>query len=150
MRDPVSKNLYKKSVCLMHNFSYGSLDSLFVKRNNTTSPTRHQHGRVEGYCQGYGSRSSLSQVYPFAFCKKLALCLISLLKTSRHPRNEERQTFVIDDILSISEITVDEAVAIQELYETMDKTHSGFSTSIMDKSTLISQSRLRNLNWQLL
>jgi len=47
MRDPVSKNIYKKSVCLLHNFSNGSLDPLFVKCSNPTSATPHTHERVE-------------------------------------------------------------------------------------------------------
>ena len=135
MKDPVSKLPYKKSLCLMHNFEEGFLDPVFLRCKKGTKHFHEKHERVEGYCSGYGRRSTLSQVYPFQFCKRLALCFREYLSPSRHPRTDDRQTFLVDDMLSIADMTIDETVNLQEVFhQCMDETSLGFSDSVFTAS----------------
>ena len=136
MKDPGSKLPYKKSVCLLHNFPEGSLDPVFLRCRKGTPHFHDKHERVEGYCAGYGRRSTLSQVYPFSFCKRLAICFLEFLKPRRQPRTDDRQTFFIDDVLAVTEITTDEAIHMSEVFSSYcDETSLGVAESVFATTT---------------
>ena len=72
MRDPVTGKYYKKGTSLLHNFPPGTLDPIFKTCPNTTLKKIHEHETVEGHAKGHGSRTKLSQIYPYKFCEQLA------------------------------------------------------------------------------
>ena len=71
-KDPNAGNYYKKPTSLLHNFSDGTLDPIF--KTCPTPPKRRFSNMkiVDGHAKGHGSRSKLSQIYPYNFCGKLA------------------------------------------------------------------------------
>ena len=118
MKDPASKLPYKKSLCLLHNFPEGSLDPVFLRCRKKDGHAHHlKHERVEGYCKGYGRRSTLSQVYPFHFCKQLAICIQDFLHPKRQPRVDHRQSFLVDDILMSADLTTEESLSLFQFFE---------------------------------
>jgi hypothetical protein len=80
LRDPLSKQPYKKSMCLMHNLPPDAIAPVFRKCRH-----QHTHQKIEGYCKGYGSRSYLPQIYMWAFCNQLSRCLADFLDSPSHP-----------------------------------------------------------------
>ncbi len=118
MKDPLSKLPYKKSLCLLNNFPEGSLDPVFLRcRKKDGHAYHHKHERVEGYCKGYGRRSTISQVYPFPFCKSLMICVQDFLHPKRQPRVDHRQSFLVDDILMSAEFTTEESLSLLQFFE---------------------------------
>ena len=69
-KDPDSGLHFKKGMYLMHNFPPGAIDPLFRTCNQN-----HEHQIIEGKSPGHGARSSLSEVYPWRFCRQLARLL---------------------------------------------------------------------------
>jgi len=72
MRDPVSGKYYKKGTSLLHNFPAGTLDPIFKLCPNTVGRKVHEHETCEGHAKGHGSRTKLSQIYPYKFCEQLS------------------------------------------------------------------------------
>ena len=72
LKDPKSGKFYKKETSLLHNFLPGTLDPIFKQCPNTSQKKVHEHETVDGYAKGFGSRTQLSQIYPYKFCEKLA------------------------------------------------------------------------------
>ena len=72
MRDPVSRKYYKKGTSLLHHFPAGTLDPIFKLCPNTAAKKMHEHEVCEGHATGHGSRTKLSQIYPYKFCEQLA------------------------------------------------------------------------------
>ena len=63
---------FKRGTSLLHNFPPGTLDPIFKQCPSTGHKKIHEHELVEGYAKGHGSRTQLSQIYPYKFCEKLA------------------------------------------------------------------------------
>jgi len=98
MKDPVSHDYYYKPTCLVHNFPLGALDPVFRRcPNRTSGKLKHQHERIEGWCKGHGRRSSLAQVYPYAFCKRLSHCISTFLQV----KPNDKHSFLISDLLDM-------------------------------------------------
>ena len=97
MRDPVSGKYYHKRVSLMFNCPMEKIERLF--RLCVPGTCKHEHEKVEGYCSGYGRRTTLSQVYPLSFCKAFSECLGNLIHDTAYVIDDTLQTSFIADIL---------------------------------------------------
>ena len=97
MRDPVSGKYYHKRVSLMFNCPMEKIERLF--RLCVPGTCKHEHEKVEGYCSGYGRRTTLSQVYPLSFCKAFSECLGNLIHDTAYVVDDMLQTSFIADIL---------------------------------------------------
>jgi hypothetical protein len=67
LKDPESGLPYKKGMYLMHNLPAGSISPLFRLCKGD-----HQHQIIEGSSPGHSTRSQISEVYPWRFCRQLA------------------------------------------------------------------------------
>ena len=84
-RDP-SGYYYYKLTSLTRNFPEGLLDPVFkvcpLKKARASGVNRaygnHKHQMLEGNAPGYGSRTKLAQVYPYAFCRAIIRCILPL------------------------------------------------------------------------
>ena len=101
MRDPGNQLLMKKAVSLLHSFPPETLAPLFRRCSNHDPKTHvhHMHQKVEGWCKGYGRRSAYSQVYPRAFCHKLAMLLSEFLAGGKFPALFQSDLELLTDIL---------------------------------------------------
>ena len=95
MKDPVSKKFYKKGTSLLHNFEEGTLDPIFEQCPSTAAKKVHEHESCEGHAKGHGSRTKLSQIYPYKFCEQLA----DLLGVHLGSRILDNASLVVNDIL---------------------------------------------------
>ena len=96
MKDPASGKYYHKRVSLLFNCPVRMMERLF--RLCTPATCRHEHEKVEGYCAGYGRRTTLSQVYPVSFCKAFAESMEHLIGDTAHAVDESQLTFIGDVI----------------------------------------------------
>jgi len=99
LKDPQSNMPYKKSMCLLHNLPDESLTPVFKKCKH-----QHVHQKIEGYCKGYGSRSYLSQIYPWQFCNQLARCLVEFIAKPWYPIPSPAESMLIHDLFEDTSI----------------------------------------------
>ena len=100
MKDPVSHDYYYKPTCLVHSFPSGVLDPVFKEcpnKNRSSDSNNHRHEQIQGWCKGHGRRSSLAQVYPYPFCKRLSHCIATYLQV----KPQDKHSFLISDILDL-------------------------------------------------
>jgi hypothetical protein len=101
LKDPLSRMPMKKPMTLLHSFPEGVLDPVFKRCKKN-----HQHQKVEGWCKGYGRRSTLSQVYPVAFCNVLANCIADFLEQPSAPAGLASDRALLVDLLDDDHNTV--------------------------------------------
>ena len=96
MKDPKGYYYYKPT-SLMFNVPRDVMQVVFKTCPNRNSGKQsHQHETVMGNVPGYGQRSKLAQVYPYRFCKTLAVSLAHLLNRWQYGRSN----MVVEDLLS--------------------------------------------------
>ena len=91
-RDPESHKLVLKPTSLMHNFEPGVLSPIFRRCSNNYLSKKHEHQHLEGQAKGFGSRTSIQQVYSYKICKTLAACFQQFLNV--RPSNRITSLFV--------------------------------------------------------
>ena len=96
MKDPKGYYYYKPT-SLMFNVPRDVMQVIFKTcPNRNNGKQQHQHETVMGNVPGYGSRSKLAQVYPYRFCKALAVSLAHFLNRWQYGRSN----MVVEDFLS--------------------------------------------------
>ena len=96
MKDPQNYYYYKPT-SLMFNVPRDIMQVIFKTcPNRNSGKQHHQHETVMGNVPGYGSRSKLAQVYPYRFCKTLAVSLAHYLNRWQYGRSN----MVVEDLLS--------------------------------------------------
>ena len=93
LKDPESGLYFHKGMYLMHNFPSGVLTPLFRKCKKD-----HQHQVIEGSVKGQ-SRASISEVYPYRFCRLLARLLNKFFYGHSHTRTS---SLILDVLYSAS------------------------------------------------
>ena len=122
LRDPVNHLLMKKAVSLMHNFPENTLAPLFRRCSNHDPKTHvhHMHQRVEGWCKGYGRRSTYSQVYPKVFCQKLASLISEYLAGGKRPALYQHDLELLVDIIETEADNQDVLLALRNDLDSQD------------------------------
>ena len=101
MRDPASGKYYHKRVSLLFNCPIAKVERLF--RLCISTNCKHDHEKVEGHCPGFGRRTTLSQVYPWSFCKAFSECMEQLIYDTAHVvEDPEHNSFIVDLFESFS------------------------------------------------
>ena len=95
MKDPVSKKFYEKGTSLLHNFVAGTLETIFKQCPNNAAKKVHEYGSCEGHAKGHGSRTKLSQIYPYKLCEQL----VDLSGVQLGSRILDNASLVVNDIL---------------------------------------------------
>ena len=121
MKDPVSKLPMKKSLTLMHNFVPGALDLMFLRCSTTNKKHHPEHQPVEGGAPGHGSRTKLTQVYPFGFCRRFARCLQGFFRSTKEPAVSSRHIEFVQSLFG-EDIVQSE---IRQLDQWLDGVNSG-------------------------
>ena len=136
MKDP-NGYYYYKPTSLMFNIPRDVMQVIFKtcpNRNSGKQP--HQHETVMGNVPGYGQRSKLAQVYPYRFCKTLAVSLAHFLNRWQYGKSN----MVVEDLLS--ELS-DEEVSC--LTNALDQEYVFYTNSPYNHSKLKQDSNLRQL-----
>ena len=120
LRDPENHLLYKKAMSLLNNLPEGVLTPIFLRCRNHNPATHlhHAHQKVEGWSKGYGRRSAISQVYPWAFCRRLAQCLTEFVYELSSPALEATDMELLTEILEGEEDSLEELQALSTWYQT--------------------------------
>ena len=103
-------------------------------RNSGKQP--HQHETVMGNVPGYGQRSKLAQVYPYRFCKTLAVSLAHFLNRWQYGKSN----MVVEDLLS--ELSDEEVSCLTNV---LDQEYVFYTNSPYSHSKLKQDSNLRQL-----
>ena len=136
MKDPKGYYYYKPT-SLMFNVPRDVMQVIFKTcPNRNNGKQQHQHETVMGNVPGYGSRSKLAQVYPYRFCKTLAVSLAHFLNTWQYGRSN----MVVEDLLS--ELSDSEVSCLTDAF---DQEYVFYTESPHNHSKLKQDSNLRQL-----
>ena len=97
-RDPESYKLVLKPTSLMRNFEPGVLAPIFRRCSNRYLSEKQEHQHLEGQTTGYGSRTSIQQIYSYKFCKAVAACFQQYLNVRPSDRITSLFVGLIDDL----------------------------------------------------
>ena len=136
MKDPKGYYYYKPT-SLMFNVPRDVTQVVFKTCPNRNSGKQfHQHETVMGNVPGYGSRSKLAQVYPYRFCKTLAVSLAHYLNRWQYGRSN----MIAEDLLS--ELSDSEVSCLTDAF---DREYVFYTESPHNHSKLKQDSNLRQL-----
>ena len=136
MKDPKGYYYYKPT-SLMFNVPRDVMQVVFKTCPNRNSGKQsHQHETVMGNVPGYGQRSKLAQVYPYRFCKTLAVSLAHLLNRWQYGRSN----MVVEDLLS--ELSDEEVSCLTNAF---DQEYVFYTKSPHNHNKLKQDSNLRQL-----
>ena len=80
LKDPESGLRSLKPTSLMHCLPSEVMRPIFRRCKNFSSSVKHEHQPLEGNAGTFGSRTKLTQVYPYQFCQDLAHILLRHLQ----------------------------------------------------------------------